>query len=122
MQYHAEITITIEQKQIICDKKWTLEAISNIVKNAIEHKSTKINIQAIENPFYTMITVQDNGEGISKEDMPHIFERFYKAKNSKTNSLGLGLAFAKSIIENQEGRIEVKSSKEGSIFFIKLPK
>ena len=122
MQYHAEITITIEQKQIVCDKKWTLEAISNIVKNAIEHKSTKINIQAIENPFYTMITVQDNGEGISKEDMPHIFERFYKAKNSKTNSLGLGLAFAKSIIENQEGRIEVKSSKEGSIFFIKLPK
>ena len=122
MQYNSEISITIAQNQILCDRKWTLEAISNIVKNAIEHKSTKINIQAIENPFYTIITVQDNGEGISKEDMPHIFERFYKAKNSKTNSLGLGLAFAKSIIENQEGRIEVKSSKEGSIFFIKLPK
>ena len=120
-----EIKSTKKEK-IICDKKWTEEAISNIVKNAIEHDAKNIVLEILENQLYTQITIKDDGEGIDKSDLGHIFERFYKSKNSKSDSLGLGLAFTKSIIQNQEGDIKVKSSQEkknkGTTFFIKLYK
>ena len=113
-------------EKIICDKKWTKEAISNIVKNAIEHDAKNIILEVLENELYTQINVKDDGEGIDKNDLGHIFERFYKSKNSKQDSLGLGLAFSKSIILNQDGDIKVKSSQEkrnkGTTFFIKLYK
>ncbi len=115
-----------KQEKIICDKKWTKEAISNIVKNAIEHDAKNIILEVLENELYTQITIKDDGEGIDKSDLGHIFERFYKSKNSKSDSLGLGLAFTKSIIQNQDGDIKVKSSQEkrnrGTTFFIKLYK
>ena len=76
--------------------------------------------------MYTKLTIKDNGEGIDKKDIGHIFDRFYKAKNSNETSLGIGLAFSKSIIKNQEGEIRVKSSKKESDtwteFMIKLYK
>lgn len=110
---HANIEIISNKEESIkCDKKWTIEAINNIVKNAIEHGARRITIKIEENTMYTKITIRDNGEGIDKEDIGHIFDRFYKAKNSKESSLGIGLAFCKSIIRNQEGDIRVKSSKK----------
>ena len=100
--------------------------MNNIVKNAIEHGAKTITIKLEENTMYTKITIRDNGEGIDKEDLGHIFDRFYKAKNSKENSLGIGLAFCKSIIRNQDGDIRVKSSKKEedswTEFMIKLYK
>ncbi len=124
--YKSNITLTVkEENQIYCDKKWTSEAISNIIKNSIEHRGKNINIQIEENKIYTQITIIDDGEGISPKDISHIFDRFYKAENSKSESLGLGLAFAKSIIKNQDGEIRVQSKKENNSwtkFTIKLYK
>lgn len=118
--------ISNKNETINCDKKWTIEAMNNIVKNAIEHGAKTITIKLEENTMYTKITIRDNGEGIDKEDLGHIFDRFYKAKNSKENSLGIGLAFCKSIIRNQDGDIRVKSSKKEedswTEFMIKLYK
>ena len=111
--HHADIEIVSNKEETInCDKKWTIEAMNNIVKNAIEHGAKSITIKIEENTIYTKIIIRDNGEGIDKEDLGHIFDRFYKAKNSKESSLGIGLAFCKSIIRNQDGDIRVKSSKK----------
>ena len=111
--HHANIEIVSNKEETInCDKKWTIEAMNNIVKNAIEHGAKNITIKIEENTIYTKIIIRDNGEGIDKEDLGHIFDRFYKAKNSKESSLGIGLAFCKSIIRNQDGDIRVKSSKK----------
>ena len=123
----ADIEIISNKNETInCDKKWTIEAMNNIVKNAIEHGAKTITIKLEQNTMYTKITIRDNGEGIDKEDLGHIFDRFYKAKNSKENSLGIGLAFCKSIIRNQDGDIRVKSSKKEedswTEFMIKLYK
>ena len=110
---YANIEIISNKEETInCDKKWTIEAMNNIVKNAIEHGAKTITIKLEENTMYTKITIRDNGEGIDKEDLGHIFDRFYKAQNSKESSLGIGLAFCKSIIRNQDGDIRVKSSKK----------
>lgn len=104
-----------------CDFRWTKEGICNIVKNAIEHGATEIKIFWEENYIYTKISIQDNGEGIDEEDLPHIFERFYKSKNAKEDSVGLGLAFTKSIIKHQGGDVEVKSKKQkGTEFILKF--
>lgn len=124
---NAEIKILSNKKEnLVCDKKWTMEAISNIVKNALEHKGKAIEIKVEENNIYTKLKIKDNGEGISKKDITHIFERFYKSENSSNDSLGIGLAFCKSIIDNQNGEIRVKSCQEkensGTEFEIKLYK
>lgn len=110
-----------EKSKLWCDLHWTKECVCNIVKNAIEHGATEVKFFWEENYIYTMLSIKDNGEGIEKEDLPHIFERFYKSKNAKEDSVGLGLAFAKSIVKYQGGDIEVKSQKEkGTEFLIKF--
>lgn len=107
---------------IYCDRKWLCEAITNIIKNCIEHSHNgNIKITAEQNKLYTKISIKDNGSGIDKEDLPHIFERFYKGKNSSDDSVGIGLALAKSIIEKQGGYISVSSElNKGSEFVIKF--
>ncbi|MBU3112485.1 HAMP domain-containing sensor histidine kinase [Clostridium lacusfryxellense] len=95
------------------DRLWLEEAFINIIKNSIEHtpQGGTINLELAENPLYTRITIEDTGEGIIDEDLPNIFKRFYKAKTSKkTESVGIGLALAKSIIEAHDGIIEVRST------------
>lgn len=78
-------------------------------------------IKYSQNPLYTEILIKDEGSGISKKDLPHIFTRFYKGENSSKDSIGIGLALAKSIIESQNGTIEVKSEEnKGAQFSIKL--
>jgi len=82
----------------------------------------KITIDYNETSIYTMIKISDNGEGIHKEDLPYIFNRFYKGKNAHNNGIGIGLAMSKSIIEGQGGTIEVSSSDKGTQFTIKFYK
>lgn len=105
-----------------CDRKWLCEAITNIIKNCIEHSQNgNIKITADQNKLYTKISINDNGSGITKEDLPHIFERFYKGKNSSDDSVGIGLSLAKTIIEKQGGYISVSSElNKGSEFVIKF--
>ncbi|WP_260288681.1 HAMP domain-containing sensor histidine kinase [Peribacillus aracenensis] len=111
------MTINIESKEEIIvfhDKIWLQEALLNILKNSIEHSDhdSFIAIKVESNPIYTEITIKDFGEGIAPEDIPHIFERFYKRHNSKkSDSIGIGLALAKSIIEAHNGYIKVESEK-----------
>ena len=115
IQYSDDITI-------ICDRQWTTEAISNIVKNAIEHTPSggKIEIRTTQDNIASNIYIKDNGEGISREHMSHIFGRFYKISPS-SESVGIGLALAKQIICRQDGRISAESEiGKGTEFHIKL--
>ena len=108
--------------KIKCDFKWQVEAITNILKNCVEHSkdNSKIDISYEENKIYSKIEIKDYGVGIEKDDLPHIFERFYKGKNSSSESVGIGLALAKSIIESNNGYVSVESEvNKGTIFTIK---
>lgn len=95
---------------LICDKNWTKEALTNIIKNAVEHLefAGKISITGENNPLYQALIITDNGPGIKKEDIKNIFKRFYTTNHTK-NSVGIGLNMAKLIIERQKGKIEVES-------------
>lgn len=104
------------------DFHWTVEAFVNLIKNAIEHTSSKghLNIRASDNPMFVEIVIEDDGEGISKSDLPHIFERFYKC-NTKSESIGIGLNLSKTIIEKQHGVISVSSEEgKGTTFVIRF--
>ena len=110
-----------ENAILYCDFRWQVEAITNIIKNCIDHskEGSKVVINYGENKVYSFINIEDFGEGISKKDLPHIFERFYKGENASEDSIGIGLALSKTIIENDNGNISVDSSKEGTEFQIK---
>ena len=114
-----------EDFAFIGDFNWNKEAIKNIVKNAIEYtkQNSTITIKVLQNNVYTEISIQDQGKGIDSKDITHIFERFYKSKNSSENSIGIGLALSKSIIEKQNGNILVDSKlNEGTKFIIRYLK
>ena len=103
------------------DYNWQLEAVTNIIKNSIEHSSAGETVYVSIEPtsVYNRIIVRDEGEGISEKDIKHIFERFYKSENSGPDSVGIGLALSKSIIEAGGGYITVESKKgEGTSFVI----
>ncbi len=107
------------------DIYWSCEAIGNIVKNCMEHTNEggQIVIEAKENALYSQIIISDTGSGISKEDMPHIFERFYKGKNSDDKSFGVGLALARMIISSQNGTIKAENNIPlGAKFIIRFYK
>lgn len=107
------------------DRNWSIEAFENIIKNCIEHtkKNSKITISSKQNNVYNSIIIKDNGCGISKEDLSHIFERFYHGKNSSKDSVGIGLALAKTIFEKENAKIYVESiENKGTTFEIKFYK
>ena len=107
------------------DLSWTSEAIGNIVKNCMEHtpEGGRIEIDAAENALYSEIIIKDNGTGISPEDLPHIFERFYKGKDSDGKSFGIGLALSRMIITGQGGTVKAENRKPaGAMFTIRFYK
>lgn len=98
--------------ELTCDRSWIIEAVGNIVKNALDHTNEGDTIQIRWQKFASIvqITVSDTGCGIHPEDMPHIFKRFYRSRFSKdTQGIGLGLPLAKAVIEAHSGTIEVNS-------------
>jgi len=104
------------------DINWQVEAISNVLKNAIEHspENSIVEINIEDKNLYSEIIIRDYGEGMDKEDLSHIFERFYKGKNASQDSIGIGLALAKTIIENSNGKIMVESElNKGTTFIIR---
>ena len=105
------------------DYKWECEAITNIVKNAIEysHENSDVYVNYIDNGIYVSLEIVNYGEEISKEDMHHIFDRFYK-KNNDENNFGIGLSLAKEIIEKDNGSIRVESKNNKTIFKVKFYK
>lgn len=107
------------------DENWTVEALCNIVKNAIEHSPAggSVLISAAENEVYTEIRVEDSGIGISREEREKLFQRFYRGSNAAEDSIGIGLALAKEVVEQQHGHIQVDSREgEGTVFFMKFMK
>lgn len=115
----------IIEPEVKCDLKWQIEAVTNILKNSVEHSKTndKINIYFSENNMYSEIIIKDEGIGIDKQDLKHIFERFYKGKNSSKDSVGIGLALAKTIVEKDNGYITVESEiNKGTSFYIRYLK
>lgn len=121
-----EQNLTVDAIGDFCgDVSWTSEAISNIVKNCMEHTEVggELSIKASENALYTEIIIRDNGSGIDKDDLPHIFERFYKGKNSDDKSFGVGLALARKIIATQNGTVKAENnSGHGAMFTIRFYK
>ena len=114
-----------EDAKTTCDLKWQVEALTNILKNCAEHSNnnTKINVLYSENNMYSEIVIKDEGGGIDQKDLKHIFERFYKGKNSDKDSIGIGLSLAKTIIEKDNGFITVDSELgKGTTFNIKYRK
>ncbi len=96
------------------DMMWTGEAIGNILKNCMEHtpEGGLIEINVKHTPIYTEIVIQDTGTGIDPEDIPHVFERFYRGKVALNTSIGIGLALTKMIVERQSGTIRVDNRPE----------
>ena len=110
---------------IDCDKRWMSEAFSNIIKNSLQHTEAGgvIKISSEETNLSVNIRIEDNGCGISKKDLPNIFNRFYHGEKSDPNSNGIGLSLAKQIINSQNGTISCESEEgKGTIFEIKIYK
>ena len=109
------------KKPIKCDKDWNVEAITNILKNAIEHskKKSEVLVNLEENNLYSEIKITNYGEVLSNEDKKHLFERFYHYDSSLKESIGIGLSLAKAIILKSNGTIMVDSKNNETTFIIR---
>ena len=114
-----KLQINTNEAGLTGDMDWLAEAVGNIVKNCMEHtpEGGQISINAEENAIYTVLTIEDTGKGFEKKDIAHIFERFYKGKNSGSESVGIGLALCRTIITGLDGTIKAENGKDGGARF-----
>lgn len=120
-QIQLLISKELEQDTWICgDLEWTSEAVVNVLKNCWEHtpQDGKIFVSWSHNPLYVQLIIEDSGTGFTKEDLPHLFERFYRGTNAAKDSAGIGLALSKLIMEQQNGHILAENSLQGHARFI----
>lgn len=110
---------TLPQVSITADSTWLTESLQNILKNCMESAGEQgfIEIGCEDTLLYTLITIRDSGKGFQKEDIPHLFERFYRGKNSKATGFGIGLALSKSIIDRHGGLITADNHPTGGALF-----
>jgi len=107
------------------DSGWLSEAIQNILKNCMESvgQSGMIEIICKDNTLYTELIIRDNGAGFDKEDLPRLFDRFYRGNNENATGYGIGLALCKMIVTRQGGSITAKNHPQGgAVFSIRFPK
>ena len=116
---NQSLSTDIDNIFLDCDYAWCLEAFGNILKNCTEHtpENGSITVKAANTPIFTEIVITDTGEGFDEEDIPHIFERFYKGKSSSKDSFGIGLNLAKMIITAHNGTIKARNGKCGGAEF-----
>lgn len=114
------LEVTVGDEVYTGDLAWSAEALGNVLKNCMEHTPAggTISVKAEETALYTQITVRDNGPGFAEEDIPHLFERFYKGKNAGADSIGIGLALARMIVAKQRGTITADNPAEGGARFV----
>ncbi len=107
------------EKIILADRDWTMEAVMNLLKNCMEHTPSGGTIRCTyeQNPLYTLIQIRDNGPGFAGEDIPRLFERFYRGKNAAGGGIGIGLALSREIIERQNGTLSACNLPEGGACF-----
>lgn len=105
--------------EINADLDWTMEAVMNLLKNCMEHSTSgsMVHCSYEKNPLYVQIRIWDEGKGFDKEDIPHIFQRFYRGKNEGVDGIGIGLSLAKAIIEMQNGLISAFNLPSGGACF-----
>lgn len=117
---NQKLNINVDNIYLDCDFAWCLEAFGNILKNCAEHtpENGSITVTAADTPIYTQVIITDTGKGIDEEDIPHIFERFYKGKNSSKESFGIGLNLAKMVITAHNGTVKAGNSQSGGAEFI----
>lgn len=111
---------TEDQAYFLGDFSWSVEAVTNILKNCIEHTPPggAIQVNGIQNAIYTEIKIIDSGNGIAKEDLPRLFERFYRGKEEESQSAGIGLSLSQKIITEQNGTILAGNAVGGGAEFI----
>lgn len=105
------------------DSLWMYEAILNVIKNACEHTEADgiINVNCIKTEKSVIITIEDNGSGIDKEDLSLIFKRFHRCKNAAPNSAGIGLSITKAIVEKHHGFVTAENGKDGLLITMCFP-
>lgn len=118
------LAVCCGNEQFTGDLVWSAEALGNILKNCMEHTPAggRITVTAQETALYTQLEIQDTGPGFAPEDIPHLFERFYKGSNAAENSYGIGLALARTIIASQNGTVQAVNGSVGAKFVIKFYK
>ena len=114
-----ELVLDLGDAALNVDPAWTAEALGNVVKNCVEHTpgGGTITVAARQTPIFTEITVADTGPGIDPEDLPRLFERFYRGKNAGEHSIGIGLALARQIVAAQNGTVQAANRPEGGAKF-----
>lgn len=112
-----------EAARWVGDEAWTVQALQNILKNCVEQmpKGGVLRVRAESDPLACRITVEDTGGGIDPDDLPHLFERFYRGKSAGPESVGIGLALAQAIVTEQGGRITAENHGPGARFTLTLP-
>lgn len=116
------VSVSIPNKgciEMMGDLEWTMEAVINVMKNCIEHSicGGTIHCDYYQNPLYVEILIWDDGKGFDVEDIPHLFERFYRGKQENGNGIGIGLSLAHSIFEMQNGNITARNMPDGGACF-----
>ena len=110
-----------DDRKLVCDGEWLVEALINLLKNASDYspEKTEITIEVEQNPVFTRIYVKDHGMGIAEKDLGNIFKRFYRVHHDvNPNSVGIGLSLTKSIVEGMGGKITVRSEEGAYTWFI----
>lgn len=126
MLLEAEVFVDIpESGEMVIrgDMEWTMEALMNVLKDCMEHTPPggTVYCDYEQNPLYTQIRIWDTGAGFAKEDIPHLFERFYRGKEVKGDGIGIGLALSRAIIESQNGTITARNlTNAGACFEIRF--
>ena len=106
------------EERLTCDGPWSTEALGNILKNCMEHAASWVQVTARETAIFTEITVQDDGPGFDPEELPRLFQRFYRGKNAGENNFGIGLSLSRQVLAQQNGTVQAENVLTGGARFI----
>lgn len=116
--WSIRFTAQAGEERLTCDVPWSTEALGNILKNCMEHAASWVQVTARETAIFTEITVQDDGPGFDPEELPRLFQRFYRGKNAGENNFGIGLSLSRQVLAQQNGTVQAENVLTGGARFI----